>query len=338
MGSLAMRVDWLDKLGLQVPVTLDDFKNVLIAFRDRDPDGNGIKDTVPFSFDLSYENICPLFRGIFDINADYSVVNGKIQYAFATENARKMTAFMADLYREGLLDPEFAIMDKQRQGQWVTNDRIGSAWVYWWHMKAWDLAIKESHGIDSSPFWWVALPLNINNQPTKLKIVDPADPLLLFPAGGHTKEAVDLLNYMLDPVIAETLQFGFEGIHWERDANGDRYLTEAYNDIIWRWKYCDGLIYRIDNMIESENMEYGDYRIPIQQYGGGIASWDVLLPPIVGIEEKAIAIYDYSMGHLVEFIMGEKPMSEYDSFIQELRRIGLDDVLAAQQARLDNLD
>ncbi|MCL2477850.1 MAG: extracellular solute-binding protein, partial [Treponema sp.] len=38
---------WLDKLGLQTPVTTDDFRNVLTAFRDRDPNGNGKKDEIP---------------------------------------------------------------------------------------------------------------------------------------------------------------------------------------------------------------------------------------------------------------------------------------------------
>jgi putative aldouronate transport system substrate-binding protein len=37
---------WLDKLGLKVPTTTDELRNVLIAFRDRDPNGNGRKDEI----------------------------------------------------------------------------------------------------------------------------------------------------------------------------------------------------------------------------------------------------------------------------------------------------
>ena len=37
---------WLDALNLQVPTTTDELKDVLIAFRDGDPNGNGIKDEI----------------------------------------------------------------------------------------------------------------------------------------------------------------------------------------------------------------------------------------------------------------------------------------------------
>jgi putative aldouronate transport system substrate-binding protein len=53
-GSIAknegvlIRKDWLDKLGLKVPVTTDDFFNVMKAFTEQDPDGNGKNDTYGF--------------------------------------------------------------------------------------------------------------------------------------------------------------------------------------------------------------------------------------------------------------------------------------------------
>ena len=43
-----IRQDWLDKLGLKVPVTMDDWYNVLKAFKTKDPNGNGQADEIPF--------------------------------------------------------------------------------------------------------------------------------------------------------------------------------------------------------------------------------------------------------------------------------------------------
>ncbi len=37
---------WLDKLGLEVPTTTDELKTVLEAFRDGDPNGNGVQDEI----------------------------------------------------------------------------------------------------------------------------------------------------------------------------------------------------------------------------------------------------------------------------------------------------
>ena len=46
---IIFRQDWLDKLGLKYPETLDDMKNVLIAFTNNDPDGNGKNDTYGYT-------------------------------------------------------------------------------------------------------------------------------------------------------------------------------------------------------------------------------------------------------------------------------------------------
>lgn len=42
--GMKIRKDWLDKLGLEMPTTLDEFLNVLVAFRENDANGNGIAD------------------------------------------------------------------------------------------------------------------------------------------------------------------------------------------------------------------------------------------------------------------------------------------------------
>ena len=48
-GNHYINKAWLDKLGLQVPKTIEELNAVLRAFRDNDPNGNGLKDEIPFS-------------------------------------------------------------------------------------------------------------------------------------------------------------------------------------------------------------------------------------------------------------------------------------------------
>lgn len=47
---MIIRQDWLDKLGLKAPTTLDEFEEVIRAFTEQDPDGNGKKDTYGFTY------------------------------------------------------------------------------------------------------------------------------------------------------------------------------------------------------------------------------------------------------------------------------------------------
>src|SRR6185436_7991830 len=52
-SGLLIRQDWLDKLGLKAPTTLDEFFEVAEAFTEKDPDGNGQNDTFGFGAYIS---------------------------------------------------------------------------------------------------------------------------------------------------------------------------------------------------------------------------------------------------------------------------------------------
>ena len=55
---MIIRQDWLDNLGLEAPTTIDEFEEVIRAFTEDDPDGNGEKDTYGFTYegDSIYNN------------------------------------------------------------------------------------------------------------------------------------------------------------------------------------------------------------------------------------------------------------------------------------------
>ena len=101
---------WLDKLGLEMPTTTEEFKQVLIAFRDRDPNGNGIQDEIPLAGAASgwYAKVDGFIMNAFvytDGNRLYSE-NGRIQAAFAQPGWKNGLAYMNDLYNEKLLSPD----------------------------------------------------------------------------------------------------------------------------------------------------------------------------------------------------------------------------------------
>ena len=54
LSIIAYRQDWLDKLGLEVPTTLDEYYKVATAVAKEDPDGNGVDDTFAFG---GYQNV-----------------------------------------------------------------------------------------------------------------------------------------------------------------------------------------------------------------------------------------------------------------------------------------
>ncbi len=105
---------WLDNLGLDMPTTTEEFKEVLIAFRDDDPNGNGKKDEVPLSGTLSGWNNDPLpflmnSFGPFSVSvngANGMIFNddGSLSYPKIQDFWRDYLVYMNDLYSEGLVD------------------------------------------------------------------------------------------------------------------------------------------------------------------------------------------------------------------------------------------
>ena len=54
--GMLIRKDWLDKVGLKVPLTIDEYINVMKAFTFNDPDGNGRDDTYGYGAFIEINN------------------------------------------------------------------------------------------------------------------------------------------------------------------------------------------------------------------------------------------------------------------------------------------
>lgn len=123
-----VRQDWMDKLGLKEPKTLDDYYNVLKAFKDGDPDGNGKPDTYGLSTAGLYE--IQGFMSAAGVKAGYVVKDGKRTIPYATEAAIPVYEWFAKLYKEGILDPNFATNDSGKMRDLFLTDRVGMV-TYW---------------------------------------------------------------------------------------------------------------------------------------------------------------------------------------------------------------
>ncbi len=123
-----VRQDWIEKLGLEEPKTIDDFYNVMVAFRDKDPDGNGKADTYGLSMSGTYD-IQPFMSG-WGLIPGYKMVDGKRTIPYATEDAIPAYEWFAKLYKEKLLDPNFATNQTADMRNLFLHDRVGMV-TYW---------------------------------------------------------------------------------------------------------------------------------------------------------------------------------------------------------------
>lgn len=109
---------WLQQLGLKMPTTTDELKQVLIAFRDRIPPVNGQK-IIPFAAEPDNFSVGDL-AGWFGVNASrrganaggFALINGKIENTLTSDGYKAAIKYFADLYKEGLVDPELFTQEK----------------------------------------------------------------------------------------------------------------------------------------------------------------------------------------------------------------------------------
>ena len=99
-----IRQDWLDALGLQMPATVEEFTEVLRAFKTYD-NGSG-NPVIPLTL-RSEEITVNGLMGAFGVTHEWMEVDGKLINRVEDPRYLNYLAYLRDLYAEGLLDAEF---------------------------------------------------------------------------------------------------------------------------------------------------------------------------------------------------------------------------------------
>lgn len=122
---------WLEKLNLKMPTTTEELREVLIAFRDNDPNGNGQKDEIPFTFKDAWgwaNSIKNLFGpfGVVENDSHVFTKDGKVTFSAGEKGYYDALAWMHELYAEGLIDQEaFTLSDDMYSSRGAVGDVIG---------------------------------------------------------------------------------------------------------------------------------------------------------------------------------------------------------------------
>lgn len=128
-----IRKDWLEKLGLTTPTTMEEFKEVAKAFTENDPDGNGKNDTYGLVLDgkevFSYIGGMQAFFEAYGaaIGGDaFLEQDGKIIWGGAlSKEMKKGLADLQEMYNEGSLAKNFSTMDVNQVNKEINSGKCG---------------------------------------------------------------------------------------------------------------------------------------------------------------------------------------------------------------------
>ncbi|MFD0712869.1 extracellular solute-binding protein [Paenibacillus sp. GCM10027626] len=238
---ILIRQDWLDKLGLEMPKTVDDLIAVAKAFRDNDPDGNGVKDTIPMAMSTSYTAITDDW--FMARSAEWFVEEGKTVQSFFTDRYLDALAFRQLAYKEGLVDKEYAT-DKEfsRQKQLWTTGRSG---IYFTGLM--DNTLTDLRKNDPNAKLAAVPPLATKYGTNGYQVEVPNHLLTAFNKGmKNPKAAMEFIDWLLDTGWMP-LTYGTEDVHYK--LKGDIPVTIDYDK--WKKEVSYASEYRV---VQQEKM------------------------------------------------------------------------------------
>ncbi|UUZ96809.1 extracellular solute-binding protein [Paenibacillus sp. P25] len=221
-----IRKDWLDKLGLAMPKTAEEYKEVLRAFRDKDPNGNGVKDELPTSgreFGKWMDHLFAMYGiAMWEGNPEWDLYDGKIQYAGITPNMKAAIGFIRDLYKEKLLDNETFLNKGEVWQAKLNNNLVGG----WYHLPA-NLKDRVTAMRKGAPDAYVVgmPPPKVDGFKGFVTMKSMGEPEWIIPTSAKNKAeaSLKLLDFFYDPSNDEFVRFGIEGLQ-HQVVNGKKVL------------------------------------------------------------------------------------------------------------------
>ncbi|MFC5403263.1 extracellular solute-binding protein [Cohnella soli] len=201
---LWIRKDWLDQLGLSVPKTMDELYNVAKAFTENDPDKNGKKDTYGLALEKG------LFGGEFVLNGffnGYHVMtgtpgnllwnkgsDGKLIMGYVQPEAQTALGKLADMYKAGYIEKDFAVKDVGKVGESVVSEKIGMFYGLHWNVfSPLPSAVQKNPAADWRPY---PIP-SVDGTITAENLLGVTSFFVVKKSAANPEAAVKILNYFL---------------------------------------------------------------------------------------------------------------------------------------------
>lgn len=208
--SLYVRQDWLDKVGMKSPTTLDELVAVLKAFKEKDPGGNGANN-IP----LTVRGDAPFIDnlvGAFGMPNFWNDVNGKMTPRIMDPAFKDYVNFTADLFKQGLLDKEFAANKDATAKEKFSSGKAGMIMLHWADVPAVNDALIKN--IPTAKAAYISA-LKGKDGKAGLSAAKGFDRITFIPKSSkHPEDAIKWMNAKLEKDVFRTMAIGEEGKHY----------------------------------------------------------------------------------------------------------------------------
>lgn len=223
-----IRKDWLDRLGLSIPENYNELCDVMRAFTDNDPDGNGINDTYGYTGVLYSEGKLQDFymKDFFQKGtSDFCLKNGRWQDGFTQSEFREGLNRLKKAYSDGIVDPQIFTNQTSICRDKLSMGRVG-IFSYWGNY--WAVRLEESirNTSDSNARLIAINPISESEYLNRVPIATSITKKAQNPEGIYKW----FIDYMHDGNIGQTLfVYGVENVHWRKLDNKAQFLPKLNN-------------------------------------------------------------------------------------------------------------
>lgn len=342
-----IRADWLRDLELEKPNTIEEWETVLAAFKEK----KGAE--IPYAGDPVM--LSRTFMPAFSTYTEWYRDGDTVKYGQAQPQYKDFLKKMNEWYNKGLIDPDFAVYDGNKNQARMLNGQAGAtnAWGGS-QLGTWLTINKDVEGYDltgttftmptdgekaeysyygaeaSGSNCKVAISKNCKNVELAARFLDY----------GYTEEGHYLYNFGVE---GETFNFV--------DKNGEKYpqfselVTNNPDGLTMATvisMYCRSGHMNVPMVADTHYIEQY-YQIP--QQGEAQTEWmktnmaEHLLPTIYIAQEDSdrdsdimAAVKTYVDEMTIKFISGREPIENFDKYLEQLKNLGLDEAIAHRQA------
>lgn len=326
---VVIRKDWLDKLGLPIPKTTDDFFKTAVAFANNDPDGNGKKDTVGMVLEERLGHAETLFHafdsGYFAGNSNgYRIMeDGTLMNERITPGRKEAIKWLRDLYAAGGIDRDFPTMKKtnivDRMISGKAGMELGAALPDFGRAGGYVEGLSK---VDpKAEFIIVDAPVGPTDKSGYSQTMGFFGQWVI-PANTPTekvKKIVELLDWEASEEGQKLKSYGIEGVHHKKEADGkmtlikEKYDEDAVSNVITHNPYDPyyGLNKTAPQPIQDATKKGFDM----------IKSKLITNPAITFLAptsiEKNASLEKILQEYEVKIILGELPLEKWDEMKQK---------------------
>lgn len=353
---LWIRKDWLDKLKLTPPKSMEEVTAIVKAFKDQDPDGNNKADTVGLLGEKSVVTDGGFFTfdPVFNVNHSYPKnwfkdSSGNIVYGSTTPETKEALKVLRDLYAADLIDKEFLTRKWEDNAGLVSSGRAGILFAPWFAGWALSDAVKTNPNADWIP---LAVPLDGEGNRNIVPSVPSGMFLVVNKKAENPEAVIKMLNVeyegirLIDPASQELykdLGVGWQNYPLNLQLDYQDSLARdipVYNQAI-KDNTSAGLPARIIPRVNSVLKNNKDPKKDLPAYADSLAFYTgaavtgakeikkidpIFYGKTATMLKKGANLDKLENETFLKIITGTAPIDEFDKFVSTWKNIGGDEI------------